>query len=174
MNHWYRLIRKNENTVGGYSCRFCEIPSTYLRTHSTIFAVLMGGNYISFCYRKCVADNESRWNHTEFCCRNIFLLLHHCSKIKMIWFCCIIAATFVYVARSQNLLETMWDHLQFFSRASNATHCIAIAWKMFQVALELKAQFLLAFTMPCVIMKVQDQKCKWHHVVLNRFLQLAA
>ena len=44
------IIRKSKNTVGGSGseelkfCRVCELPSIYLRTHSTISAALMGGN----------------------------------------------------------------------------------------------------------------------------------
>ena len=44
------IISKNENIVrrtwlkGLKLCRFCEIPSIYLRTHSTVSATVMGGN----------------------------------------------------------------------------------------------------------------------------------
>ena len=66
---------------------------------------------------------------TYFCCT-----ISTISTIKTIWLCCSVLATFFYLASNENLFETLWDHLRYFSCTFDATNCIERTRTMLQVS----------------------------------------
>ena len=59
----FKLCLCKQNVVGSGQdlklCRFCELPSIYLRMHSTISAVLMGGNVFNHLSSEIAINSEN-------------------------------------------------------------------------------------------------------------------